>query len=222
MQDYMNDSVRMRVTQVLERSRINIMPVSVSFRTKTIWYTFLYWLSQSFIIACVYGDSAWFLPLFNLVTVGWAWDKITSQHSSLVESVINIDDSINPERRRTPDLESPEVLPKTRVMPTEKINTSSSSMFTPMEESAENSSLNTSDVNVPLFSHAIINDSMFGSSIVQTGSIIGPDANPVVNSYSEDEKKRDIIADKIGDNLDNAVEETIQSLNSAVEKINDF
>lgn len=75
----MQESVMMRVTQVLERSRLTETPLTITFKTRTVWYAFLYWLTQSFILACVYSGNMWFLPLFNLISVGWAWDKITSK-----------------------------------------------------------------------------------------------------------------------------------------------
>lgn len=91
----MQDSITMRMTQILERSKIESPPVSVSFKTKTIWYAFMYWIVQSIILAAIYRGTTWFLPLFNLVTVGWAWDKITSRNipesSNLADS--NIRDS---------------------------------------------------------------------------------------------------------------------------------
>jgi hypothetical protein len=213
--DYMEPSIRMRVTQVLERSRISTMPVSISFRTKTIWYAFLYWLFQSFIIACVYGNSAWFLPLFNLVTVGWAWDKITSEHSSLVESVINVENS--PNTTITPDLERgnrtqrpsqtdspPRVhIPRTSTPP------SSSDMFSPA------TSITESEFQYPLFSSYITRNNPFGSESVQTGSIIGPEANPVI-SLQDDNKEREAVADNIG----NAIDSTIADLRISAENIN--
>ena len=96
----MQESIRMRVTQVLERSRINT-PLSVTFTTKTVWYFFMYWLLQSIFIAAYYGGTAWFLPLFNLVNIGWAWDKITTVSNSNSNRNSNIRDTVS-------DLESGE------------------------------------------------------------------------------------------------------------------
>jgi hypothetical protein len=87
----MQDSIMMRMTQILERSKIDSPPVAVSFKTKTIWYAFMYWIVQSIVLAAIYRGTTWFLPLFNLVTVGWAWDKITSMN--IADSNSNIRDS---------------------------------------------------------------------------------------------------------------------------------
>lgn len=73
----MQESIQMRVTQVLERSRLST-PLTITFKTKTIWYASGYWLLQTFILACIYSGTIWFLFLFNLFTVGAAWDKITT------------------------------------------------------------------------------------------------------------------------------------------------
>jgi hypothetical protein len=85
----MQSTLRMRVTQILERSKLNTAPITVTFKTKNIWYAFMYWLLQAIILAIIYNGTMWFLPLFNLVTVGWAWDKITS--GNLSESVFKPD-----------------------------------------------------------------------------------------------------------------------------------
>jgi hypothetical protein len=158
----MQQSLRMRVTQILERSKINTVPITVTFKTKNVWYAFMYWLLQAIILAIIYNGTMWFLPLFNLITVGWAWDKITT--GNLSESVFKPDIESGISESSIISETHPSVLtePSVFIPPVKNHtdDTNNNAMFEPVDENDDSYSYNPPNT---LFSDNLISSNVNNS-----------------------------------------------------------